>query len=50
MQAKLLAKIEELTLHMIEEEKHNRHVEQENQDLRRRIESLEKKSERSPEQ
>ncbi len=41
MQAKLLAKIEELTLHMIDEEKHNRQVEEENQDLRRRMESLE---------
>src|SRR6185312_6032208 len=44
MQAKLLAKIEELTLHMIDEEKHNRQVEQENQDLRKRIEALESKS------
>jgi len=49
MQAKLLAKIEELTLHMIDEEKHNRQIEQENRDLRRRIESLESESARRKE-
>lgn len=35
MQAKLLAKIEELTLHMIEAEKHSALLEQENSELRR---------------
>ncbi len=50
MQARLLAKIEELTLHMIDEEKRNRQVEQENQDLRRRIESLESDSAQRREQ
>jgi hypothetical protein len=50
MQAKLLAKIEELTLHMIDEEKHNRQVEQENRDLQKRIEALENKSAQRREQ
>ncbi|HVW07712.1 MAG TPA: hypothetical protein VHC90_03980 [Bryobacteraceae bacterium] len=44
IQSKLLAKIEELTLHMIEEEKRNLTVEQENHDLRERIERLEMNS------
>ncbi len=41
MQAKLLAKIEELTLHMIDQEKRNRQLEEENQDLRKRMNLVE---------
>ncbi len=40
MQAKLLAKIEELTLHMIEAEKRSSRLEQENKDLRQDSEIL----------
>jgi hypothetical protein len=41
MQVKLLAKIEELTLHMIEADKRNNRLEQQNQDLEERITRLE---------
>ena len=44
MQAKLLAKIEELTLHMIEAEKENGRLGQENRTMQERIERLEKLS------
>jgi hypothetical protein len=49
MQVKLLAKVEELTLHMIEQDKENRELRdqmsqqtKENQDLRERLSRLEK--------
>jgi predicted DNA-binding protein YlxM (UPF0122 family) len=49
MQAKLLAKVEELTLHMIQQERENREVRdqmnqqtRENQELRERLSRLEK--------
>jgi len=46
MQAKLLAKVEELTLHMIQQEKENRELREEltkeNQDLRERLARLER--------
>jgi hypothetical protein len=42
MQAKLLAKVEELTLHMIQADERNRRLERQNQDLRERLERLEK--------
>ena len=41
MQTKLLAKIEELTLHMIEADEHSRHLEQQNRELQDRIARLE---------
>jgi hypothetical protein len=41
MQAKLLAKIEELTLHMIQAEERSNHLEQQNRDLQERITRLE---------
>jgi hypothetical protein len=41
MQTKLLAKIEELTLHMIEADEHSRHLEQQNRELQERIARLE---------
>jgi hypothetical protein len=41
MQSKLLAKIEELTLHMIQTEERNDRLEQQNQDLQARIARLE---------
>jgi hypothetical protein len=41
MQSKLLAKIEELTLHMIQEDERSARLEQENRDLRRRLLVLE---------
>ncbi len=46
MQAKLLAKVEELTLHMIEAEKHNRHLEQENAQLKEETQQLQKRVEK----
>lgn len=42
MQAKLLAKVEELTLHMIQAEERNSRLEQQNQELRERLARLEK--------
>ncbi len=44
MQAKLLAKIEELTLHMIKAEERNDRLERENRDLQGRIARLEDRS------
>ena len=44
MQAKLLAKVEELTLHMITADERNAKLEQENRDLQQRIASLEKRT------
>ncbi len=41
MQAKLLAKIEELTLHMIQAEERNNRLERQNRDLQERMERLE---------
>jgi hypothetical protein len=41
MQTKLLAKIEELTLHTIEADEHSRHLEQQNRELQERIARLE---------
>jgi hypothetical protein len=41
MQSKLLAKIEELTLHMIESEERNSRLDQQNRDLQTRLERLE---------
>jgi hypothetical protein len=41
MQSKLLAKVEELTLHMIEEHDRNDRLERQNRDLRERIARLE---------
>ncbi len=41
MQVKLLAKIEELTLHMIEEHRRNDRLEQQNRELQERIGRLE---------
>ena len=41
MQTKPLAKIEELTLHMIEADEHSRHLEQQNRELQDRIARLE---------
>jgi hypothetical protein len=41
MQTKLLAKIEELTLHMIQADKRNNRLERQNQELRERIARLE---------
>jgi hypothetical protein len=41
MQAKLLAKIEELTLHMIQEDERNNRLEKQNRELKHRIERLE---------
>jgi hypothetical protein len=41
MQSKLLAKVEELTLHMIQSEERNDRLEQQNRDLQTRIERLE---------
>ena len=40
MEAKLLAKIEELTLHMIQEHERNDRLEQQNQELRSEIDNL----------
>ena len=45
MQARLLAKIEELTLHMIDEHKRNDLLEQQNRELQERIARLEAKKE-----
>jgi hypothetical protein len=42
MQAKLLAKVEELTLHMIQADERNSRLEQQNQELRDRLARLEK--------
>jgi hypothetical protein len=42
MQAKLLAKIEELTLHMIEAEERSQRLERQNQELHDRVARLEK--------
>jgi hypothetical protein len=42
MQAKLLAKVEELTLHMIQAEERNNRLEEQNQELRDRLARLEK--------
>ncbi len=42
MQSKLLAKVEELTLHMIEEHDRNTRLEQQNRDLQQRIARLER--------
>ena len=42
MQSKLLAKVEELTLHMIQADERNGRLEQQNQELRDRIGRLEK--------
>jgi len=41
MEAKLLAKIEELTLHMIHADERNNRLERQNQELRARIGRLE---------
>jgi len=41
MQAKLLAKVEELTLHMIQAEERNDRLEQRNRELQERIAKLE---------
>jgi hypothetical protein len=41
MQSKLLAKIEELTLHMIQADERNNRLEKQNQELRQRIERME---------
>jgi hypothetical protein len=41
MQAKLLAKVEELTLHMIQADERNNRSEKENRELRERIARLE---------
>ena len=41
MQARLLAKVEELTLHMIRADERNNRLEQQNQDLRERLARLE---------
>jgi hypothetical protein len=41
MQAKLLAKVEELTLHMIQADERNTRLEQQNQELRDRMAKLE---------
>ena len=48
MQAKLLAKIEELTLHMIEADERNDRLERQNRELRKRVASLEKKAASAP--
>jgi hypothetical protein len=40
MQAKLLAKIEELTLHMIQADERSNRLEQENRDLREEIQQI----------
>jgi hypothetical protein len=42
MQSKLLAKVEELTLHMIQADERNNRLEQPNQELRDRMARLEK--------
>jgi regulator of replication initiation timing len=42
MQSKLLAKVEELTLHMIQAEERNNRLEEQNRELRDRIGRLEK--------
>ena len=44
MQSKLLAKIEELTLHMIQADERNRRLERQNQELRDRVARLETQS------
>ena len=44
MQTKLLAKIEELTLHMIEAEERNNRLEQQNRELQERVGRLETES------
>ena len=44
MQAKLLAKIEELTLHMIKAEERNNRLQEQNRELLKRIEQLEARS------
>ena len=43
MQAKLLAKVEELTLHMIQAEERNDRLERQNQELRERLARVEKR-------
>jgi hypothetical protein len=48
MQSKLLAKVEELTLHMIQAEERNNRLEQQNEELRDRIGRLEKGATTSP--
>lgn len=44
MQAKLLQKVEELTLYMIEQNKRIEKLEKENEELKNRVSSLEKKT------
>ncbi len=41
MQSKLLAKVKELTLHMIAADQHNKNLEQQNRELQERIARLE---------
>jgi hypothetical protein len=43
MESKLLAKVEELTLHMIKAEERNQQLEQQNRSLQDRIDSLEQR-------
>jgi hypothetical protein len=45
MQAKLLGKIEELTLHMIQAEEHNNRLEQQNNGLQEQVKSLQERLE-----
>ncbi len=45
MQAKLLGKIEELTLHMIQAEEHNNRLEQQNSGLQEQVKSLQERLE-----
>lgn len=44
MQTKLLAKIEELTLHMIQADERNARLEQQNQELQKRIAQIEQRA------
>jgi DNA-binding transcriptional MerR regulator len=48
MQSKLLAKVEELTLHMIQADERNTRLEQQNQELRDRLARLEKSANATP--
>jgi regulator of replication initiation timing len=48
MQSKLLAKVEELTLHMIQADERNNRLEQQNQELRDRLARLEKSANATP--
>ena len=48
MESKLLAKVEELTLHMIEEHDRNDRLEQQNRDLQQRIARLERDAPKNP--